>query len=352
MPSIEDVAKRAGVSIATVSRTFRSPGLLSDTTQRRVLEAARELNYQPRNVRNAVTRAPAPDAIGFQFFAARSVDTAQSNAFYSAVLLGAQEEAAALGFHLLVHTTDRHRLAQELPGMVRDDVIGGMLIVGAGVDPVTLSRFSEAVPHIILLDDVDTTGRFECVTSDGFGGGFAATRYLLDIGHRRIGFFLPENDVQPFQERFYGYTCALVKAGIIPDSALVAGGTFEDREGEREAHLIGLFSQSEPPTALLTANDEYAFFALRTLRRMGRRVPEDISLIGFDDIPFSAHTEPSLTTMCVDRERMGRLAVQRLVMRIRNPDMGRGASHIPIRNQVPVSLVVRQSCRRLDRALL
>jgi DNA-binding LacI/PurR family transcriptional regulator len=347
MPSIEDVAKRAGVSITTVSRTFRSPGLLSEKTQRRVLEAARELNYQPRAARPGVSRETAVDAIGFQFFADRPDDTLQSNAFYAAMLLGAQEEASSLGFHLIVHTTDRHRLAQELPPMVRAEVIAGMLLVGAGVDAVTLAHFADTVPHIILVDDWDMTGQLESVTSDGFDGAFEATRYLVEQGHRRIGFFLAEENVRPFQERLNGYISGLFHAGIPLDRNLVIGGTFEDRVAEREARLASLFTQPDPPTAFLTANDEYAFLVLRTLRRLGRRVPEDISVIGFDDLPFSAHTEPSLTTVRVDRETMGRLAVQRLVMRIRNPD-GRGRlSRTSIRNQVPVSLVIRHSCRRL-----
>jgi len=315
MPSIEDVAKRAGVSIATVSRTFRSPGLLSEKTQRRVLDAARELNYKPRGTRVGLARGTAVDTLGFQFFADRPDDTLQSNAFYAAMLWGAQEEASSLGYHLIVHTTDRHRLAQELPAMVREEVIAGMLLVGAGVDAMTLAHFADTVPHIILVDDVDTTGQIECVTSDGFGGAFEATRYLVEQGHRRIGFFQAEENVRPFQERLNGYISALFHAGIMPDRHLVIGGTFEDRVEEREERLVSLFTQPDPPTALLTANDEYAFLALRTLRRLGRRVPEDISVIGFDDIPFSAHTEPSLTTVHVDRETVGRLAVQRLVMR-------------------------------------
>lgn len=344
MPSIEDVAKKAGVSVSTVSRTFRSPRLLSEKTQTRVLEAARELNYQPRSVRTAVTRDSASDALGFQFFAERSTDTLQSNTFYAGMLLGAQEEASALGFHLLVHTTDRHRLAQELPRMVQDGVISGMILVGAGVDPVTLARFAEAVPHIILLDDVDTSNRLECVTSDGFGGGFAATRALLERGHRRIAFFLPEEDVHPFQERLFGYISALFQAGITPDHSLVLTGKFADSSEQREARLAALMTGPDAPTALLVANDEYAFFVLAALRRLGKRVPDEVSIIGFDNIPFSAHTDPPLTTVHVDREAMGRLAVQRLVSRIRSGEKQIGSASGSVRHQVPVSLVYRHSC--------
>jgi Transcriptional regulators len=356
MSSIHDVAKRAGVSTATVSRTFRSPGLLTEETQRRVLEAAKQLGYRPRRARSAAATtgedAPRPreareEAIGFQFFADRPADTLQSNAFYAPMLMGAQEEAAALGMHLLVHTTDRHRLAKELPKMVQDEAIAGSLLVGTGADPATLARFSERLPHLVLLDDLDPTGQFECVTSDGFGGMFEATNYLLGLGHRRIGFFLVEEEVRPFRERLHGYVSALFRAGITPDPAMVLGGRFEDPDEERIARLAALVTHPDPerrPTALLASNDDYAFYALRHLRRLGLRVPEDISLIGFDDTPFSTHTDPPLTTVRVDKEAMGRLAVQRLVARIRSPEGG--TTHHPVHNQMPVSLVVRQSCCR------
>lgn len=362
MPSIQDVAEKAGVSVATVSRSFRTPELLTEETKRRVVEAARQLNYTPRRTRAAGTAGEggaadsaeggagreAPDAIGFQFLADRPTDTLQSNTFYAPMLMGAQEAAAEAGLHLLVHTTDRHRLARALPRMVEEQAIVGMVLVGsAGADPATLARFADLVPHLILLDDPDATGRFESVTSDGFGGARAATRYLLELGHRRIAFFLAEEEVRPFRERLHGYAGALLDAGIMPDPALVIGGRFEDSDEARRDRIVQTLTGMPPgqrPTALLTANDEYAFVVLRVLRQIGLRVPDDISLIGFDDISFSTHTDPPLTTVHVDGEAMGRLAVQRLVARL-HPYWKEEAA--PVQNRLPVSLVVRQSCRAI-----
>jgi DNA-binding LacI/PurR family transcriptional regulator len=352
MPSIDDVARKAGVSTATVSRSFRSPALLSDETQQRVLDAASQLNYRPRGSRVRVAPADAaPDVartnhetIGFQFCADRPEDTLLSNAFYAEMLMGAQDEAVALGLNMLIHTTDRHRLTKALPKMVQDQAISGMLLVGTGADPETLAYFAESVPHLILLDDRDPTGRIECVTSDGFGGAREATNYLMECGHRRIGFFLGEENVRPFQQRLHGYISALFDAGIVPDPNLIIGGEFDEADELRTERVRRVVQSAHKPTALLVANDQHAFDLLRILRRLGLQVPDDISVIGFDDIPFCTHTDPPLTTVRVDKANMGRLGVRRLYAHLHSGD---GAKPLPAHNELPVSLVIRQSCRRL-----
>lgn len=348
MPSIHDVAKKAGVSTATVSRTFRSPDLIAEETHGRVMEAARQLKYSPRGSRTVKTKTKDPavthEAIGFQFFADRPGDAPASNAFYAPMLMGVQEEAAALGLNLLVHATDRHRLSRDLPKMVQDRSIAGMLLVGAAGDAEVLSLFAACVPHIVLLDNRDRTERFESVTSDSFNGTYAATQYLLTLGHRRIAFFLPESGVESFQDRLHGYISALFDVGITPAPSLVIRGEYDDSDEMRETRLAELFGKADRPTALLTANDEYAFFALRSLRRLGLRVPEDVSLIGFDDVSFSTHTDPPLTTVRVDKEAMGRFAVRRLLARMQ----GTADTRTPIQHRLPVTLVRRQSVSGLS----
>ena len=353
MASIRDVAREAGVSPATVSRTFTSPGLINEQTQKRVLAVANQLNYFPPRLRTpraksttAIPRMSQPhNAIGFQFFAAEQNDTLGSNTFYAPVLAGAQAEAATLGLHLLVHTTDRHSLSREMPKMISEQAIGGMLLVGTA-DPAILCSFAERVPHIILVDNRDETCVHESVQSDGFGGMYAAASHLLKLGHRRIGFFLAESGVATFQDRLRGYVCALFEAGISPEAErIIASGPGDDA---REARLTAVLSASpgNRPTALLTANDHYAFLAMRVCRRLGLSVPGDISIIGFDDIYLSQHTDPPLTTVRVDKEQLGRIAVKRLHARIHTEE-GTPRVEAPVRHEVPVSLIQRQSCRAL-----
>lgn len=345
MSSIHEVAKQAGVSTATVSRTFSSPDLINEQTQKRVLEVAKRLNYQPRRQRTLAARtlSPITDAIGFQFFAAEATDTLSSNHFYAPVLSGAQAEAASLGLHLLLHTTDRRSLRQEIPKMILERAVGGMLLVGTA-DPAILETFSHHVPNIVLVDNRDETGAYESVVSDGFGGAFTATRYLQELGHRRIAFYLGEPDVATFRDRLRGYLCAQFEAGHLPVQDWIVGSG--DPKADRK-RLAALLTGPEAPTAVLAANDDvHALIVLNLCRELGLNIPGDLSLVGFDDVPITQLTTPPLTTVRVNTEYMGRLAVRRLYARMQ-VDTPTSETSLSVCHQIPVTLVERNSCRSL-----
>ncbi len=348
MNSIREVAKQAGVSTATVSRAFNTPELISALTHKRVLEAADRLNYRPLRARQrsaapAEAAAPTDEAfIGFQFFGASPSDLPQANAFYAPLLAGAQVAAAERGLHLLVHTTDRHQLALQLPKMVREQTVAGMLLVGTA-DPEILSVFLERVPQIVLVDHRDPTRRHDCIVSDGLGGAMAATKYLFELGHRRIAFLRDDVSAASFQDRLRGFVCAHFEAGRAVDPQLAV--TMQSAATILSL-LPDLLALPDPPTALLAANDTLALAVMQACRTLGLSIPDDLSLIGFDDIEFSAQTWPPLTTVRVEKEEMGRLAVARLQERLRAPNNSPEALP-PVTMEVPVSLVVRQSCRPL-----
>ena len=352
MSSIHEVAKQAGVSTATVSRTFNTPGLLNAQTQQRVLEAARQLDYRPHRGRARKSGASAAGGkaagtqeafIGFQFFSQSPTDILQSNAFYAPILAGAQAEAASTNLHLLLHTTDRHQMAQGLPKMVSEQAIAGMLLVGTA-DPEILSAFLEHVPQIMLVDNRDATGKHDCIVSDGLGGVLEATRYLFGLGHTRIAFLLDDVQVVTFQDRLRGFVCAHFERGLsVSPSQIITSVPKQDTE-ERIREFLRM---PERATALIAANDTLALIAAQVCREVGVGIPEDLSLIGFDDIEFSAQFWPPLTTVRVNKELIGRLAVNRLQMRLQAKDNSPEATP-PITIQVPVSLIERQSCRRLS----
>lgn len=283
-------------------------------------------------------------AIGFQFFSDRETEKSQLNAFYAPMLMGAQQEAASNGFNLLIHTTDGHLLSKEVPRMVSQRSVDGMLLVGVTNSAEFLPVFSEYIPHIVLLGDPDPSRQYESVVSDGFGGMYQATQFLLELGHKRIGFFLAEAEIRIYQDRMYGYASALLDAGITPNPQLIIGNKTGDSFESRELRLTNMLARPDRPTALLVANDDYALYVMRILRRMGLRVPQDISLIGFDDASFSLHSDPPLTTVSIDKEAMGRLAAKRLIARIHAPDQ---SLQYPVVNKVSTSLVIRQSCQYL-----
>jgi len=359
VPSINDVAKLAGVSISTVSRTFSGPGTISILTQERVLEAARSLNYRPRATRTATkqrsVRGPGvgADTIGFQFFAATPEDSLACNTFYAPILAGVQLEANAIGWHVLVHTTDRHTFGQEMPRLLEEGAINGLLLVG-GADPPVLAAFAERVSLIVLIDNYDYTMMYDSVVSDGFAGAYAATRHLIERGHRRIAFFSPEIEVAAFQERQRGYVCALIEAGIpfCSEFLYVFDSDNEDMS-PREARLTELLTTAETAvTAIVGANDRHATFAMRICRRLGLRVPEEISIVGFDDVQESVHSDPPLTTVRVNKEALGRLAVRRLQARLEERERANGPI-LPIgRHELSVNLIVRESTARCPEPII
>jgi DNA-binding LacI/PurR family transcriptional regulator len=342
MATIHDVAQKAGVSVASVSRTFSSPELMNDHTRQRVLEAARLLDYRPRQRRTPLNVTSANLCVGFQFFAADATDNLQSNDFYAPMLVGVQAEASMLGLHLMLHTTDRHAMSQELPRMILEQAVGGMLLVGTA-EPAILAAFAKHVPQIVLLDNRDETGQFESVISDGFGGTYAAVQHLLQLGHRRIGFYVMDPDVTTFRDRRRGYRVAMCEAGFGAETVQIVSG----RNQTECARAFGaLFRSAQPPTALVAANDAQALDIVRMSRQIGLKIPDDLSLIGFDDIPFSTHVDPPLTTMRVNKEFMGRLAVRRLYARMQEGHINDG-SEPAVSTHIPVFLIPRDSCRAI-----
>ncbi|MBC7806220.1 MAG: LacI family DNA-binding transcriptional regulator [Akkermansiaceae bacterium] len=356
MSSIREVAKHAGVSPATVSRAFGTPNLINEQTKIRVFESARTLDYAPprqRSISEAKTRQRLqqrsasflPDTLGFQFFSPgdETTDTISANTFYAPVLSGAQAEAQELGVHLLVNTTNRHRLLKEPPRMVREKTIGGMLLVGTA-DKEVLDVFRSYTQEMVLVDHHHADCPFESIISDSFGGAYAATRHLIELGHRKIGFFLGGLPMGTFQYRENGYLSALFAEDIAPNPEWVIG------ESENVTQLISelraVLTATDRPTAIVAANDHNALMVLRLCAEIGLRVPQDLSVIGFDDIEFASHAAPPLTTVRVNKEFMGRYAVRRLWERIgrRANTARREEDAPPICHVLPVTLVVRQSC--------
>lgn len=348
MATIQEVARLAGVSTATVSRSFNSPGLLSKETERRVLEVADRLNYRPRKARLSRNRSAAESGltaatVGFQFFAASAGDTLAVNDFYGPVLAGAMDEASELGLNLLVHTTHRKRLSEELPKMVRDQAVSGLLLVGTA-DPEILDMFSAQISQIVLVDNRDAHGNFDGIVSDGFRGATEAVNYLYKLVHRRIGFLWQTPEIVTFQDRYHGYLCALHEHGLPIDRDLIlcTKGPDEDTQPEMEEYL----NRRDRPTAIFCVNDFNAVTFMRACRARNVRVPDDISVIGFDDIQLASHSHPALSTIRVPKEYLGRLGVRRLLYHLQNP-RPRPGDEAPILIEVPVTLVERSSCRPL-----
>jgi len=244
---------------------------------------------------------------------------------------------------MVVRTLPRYEALLEMPKMSREQAVTGALLVGAAPRHV-ISEFVDQLPSTVLVDNKLPGISLDSVMSDGFGGMLEATRYLLDLGHRKIGFVLNEPSAPSFQDRLRGYICAHYDAGLTPNPKWIL---MARRNQDVEMLLTGMLRDDDRPTAIVAANDMNAFTVMKACRDTGLSIPGDISLIGFDDMPFSIHAYPPLTTVAVDKQYMGRLAVRQLQRRIEEAGSAEGRIDPPIEITVLVSLVKRGTCRNI-----
>ncbi|GAB4195768.1 MAG: LacI family DNA-binding transcriptional regulator [Roseiflexaceae bacterium] len=336
--TMEDIARRSGVSLTTVSLVLRDKPGINDETRRRVMEVARELGYRKRS---------SPDTSGGQSLQqigvitkARAGDQPQVNPFYGPVVAGIEAACRRQQINLLYATVavDLDNYPEDLPRMLAEAQLDGIILVGAFVDHTIDQLLQRRGLPAVLVDAYASTHAYDAVVSDNFRGAYEAVSYLIGLGHRRIGLAGTLPDAYPsIAERRNGYLQALADHQIseryFADTHLV--------HEEIEAATAALLSQHPAITALFCANDMTAISAMAAARTLRRHLPEDLSVVGFDDIDLAAHVTPGLTTMHVDKISMGRLAVQALAHRLEFPETS------CVTTVLRPSLVERQSARRL-----
>ncbi|MFE4537581.1 LacI family DNA-binding transcriptional regulator [Streptomyces scopuliridis] len=305
--NITDVAREAGVSITTVSHVFSGRRHVAEKTREHVLNIVRELGYEPNQVaRSLRTRRSHTLAL---------IIPDITNPFYTSLARGLQDVGAAAGYQVIVCNTDGDPRSEQaaLKQMItrRVDGIGfaGYFNHVRDVAPVLAS----GIP--VVLVGVGTPGPgVDVLSTDDIAAGELATRHLLDRGHRRIGFITGPEREGPPADRVAGYRKALSEAHVRFRTIYVARTRFS-RDGGAEA-MGRLLELSHPPEAVICTNDMVAIGALDTARSHGLRVPDDVAVMGFDDIEAAALISPSLTTVSVrPREQgqgIGRLLLQRL----------------------------------------
>jgi LacI family transcriptional regulator len=318
--TIGDVARASKTSVSTVSLVLRSkPGIGLDT-RRRVLEAARALGYRRQSPAPA-SREQATRNIGLILRArarSRDVKLPVVNPFYSWVVAGIDAAAQDQRFNLLYASlpVDSANRPLDLPRHLLDQELDGVLIVGAFDEDTVDEIAADRTAPVVLVDAPTRPARFDAVVSDNEGGAYEAVRHLIDLGHRHIALIAPVPQADPvFSQRRDGYLKAIREAGLT-DYALQDATTPEEI-----ADAVAPLLQRHPHiTAAFGSNDAFAIAALRGAQDLGRRVPEDLSVIGFDDIELGSQTSPPLSTMAVDKLSMGMHGVQLLHHRLAWPD--------------------------------
>jgi LacI family transcriptional regulator len=327
--TIRDVAREAGVSVATVSRVFNDSGPVNETTRRRIQDVARRLRYAPDSAaRSLITRRThtlgvlLPDLYG---------------EFFSEVIRGIDQTAQASGYHLLVSSSHNERDEIEAALRTMRGRVDGLIVMTPDVDAQALvMNLPESHPVVLLNCSVDGAG-WDTINVDNEGGARAMTRHLVELGHRDIAFVSgPARNVDA-AERLHGFRVAMAEAGLAARTEFELPGEFTEASGYAAAHRA--LALAPRPSALFCANDSMAIGALSGLRDAGLRVPDEIAVVGFDDIPIARYMSPPLTTVHVAIGELGARA-----MRVLLDGVARKSQHVRRQETLPTTLVVRRSC--------
>ncbi|WP_018184057.1 LacI family DNA-binding transcriptional regulator [Kaistia granuli] len=335
--TIQDVARRAGVSTATVSRALALPDRVAVATREAVFSAIRETGYTP----NAAARSLRAKSTKMVLVLLPGI----GNSFFTPVLNALEEVFTEAGYGVLIgYTRQSRRRETHYARVIRAGQVDGVLVVTGNVPrDEEFASVPDTVPKSLMFSEVPGTEHISVFDVDNRNASAAAVRYLISQGHRRIAHIPGAEGGLEAQERLGGYCDALRDAGLPVDEALIWRGAsnFDFASGDRAAARY--FDLADKPTAVFAAADEIALGFMRALKNKGVGIPADVSVIGFDDTEYAIHYDPALTTMRQPRTEMGRLAASDLLRRMAARDGAVPTSKV----RLPCELVVRESVRRL-----
>lgn len=328
------IAKMAGVSVATVSRTLNQPEKVRPELRRRILEIARQQNYVYHSAAADLKRQKS-NAIGVLF-------PTTIGPLFAETLMAIQEEAQEHHMALIVGNTMYKRTEEaRLVKQFQERRVAGIIFTGYGLGQESLihNLVRQGVPCVVTYENLEGT-EIDYVGFDNLKAAYNATNFLISMHHRRIGLIIgPYKKMGRLEKRFKGYQQALKDNGIKFDPALVVSTEPEFFEGKQA--MLQLLALPKPPTAVFAVSDHLAVGALASIKQAGLNVPENISLVGFDGVEFTAYCDPPLTTVKVPAYEMGRLAAKVLL------DALDQDHRVPLQYCLDTDLVVRNSCAEL-----
>ncbi len=333
MVNIKDVAKLAGVAPITVSRVINHSGSVNPATRERVQRAINELHYVPNTLAQSL-RSKQTHTIALLL-------SDITNPFWTTIARGVEDAAAEKGFHTILCNTDEdpEKEATYL-NLLLQRRVDGIVIAPTTNDKLRLTALKRHQLPCVLIDRRVDGFKSDVVCGDNRGGAELLTEHLIRLGHRQIALVSGPHSISSAEERAEGYRAALRKHRIPIEESLIFRGEFKQDSGYQ---LVKRLLERDPrPTAIFAANNLIAVGALQALREIGLRVPEDIALVCFDDIPYASAIEPFLTVVAQPAYEMGRTAAGLLMERL--------AATRNIRTREVVlapELVVRQSCGQM-----
>lgn len=340
---MEDIARLAGVSKSAVSLALSGkPGIGSETRDR-IMQIAKEHGYAVK------TRSGKPEAVTksltFLAFANSSIisDRYYQQPFFRELIHFIEERCRAYGYSLIFAAIEMENYEKEITQFVEERQTDGVILLGTNLDRSKIEEIAGLIPHLVVLDTCFETLPVHFVEINNFMGAYQAGTYLCENGHRNMGYLASNLRIHNFDERKRGFLAALQESGCSSDIQAefqVSPTTMTSQAELREQIEAYVRTGKELPTAFYCECDYIAISAIKTLSEMGYRVPEDISILGFDNINESQIVSPELTTVHVEKERMAQLAVELLIDSI-------GSNPPKTKCKVDTVLVPRLSCRTI-----
>ena len=319
-PTLADVARLAGVSSATASRVLTGSARVQLQTKDKVEQAMMRLGYaRNRAARSAVSRRAGAVAL----VVGEETIRVFADPFFARMLRSVSQELSSADSQLVVLTLHSPREYQAVSRYLRSGHVDGALFVSMHGRP-DFDYESLGIPLVLCGRPVAGGAALAYVDADNIGGASAAVRYLLDSGRKAVATIAGPPDMAPGIDRLLGYRQALLGAAAVPDPGMIAYGDFSAVSGQHA--LLRLIDHRPGIDAVFAASDLMAAGALHALRRLGRRVPHDVAVIGFDGLPAAQQTDPQLTTVRQPVAAMGTCMVSELLAQIADP--GRKPSHV------------------------
>lgn len=334
MPSQKDVAKRAGVSFMTVSRVINNRENVDEKTRGRVLKVIKELSYYPNNLGRGLNTNKT-FSIGIVIPFATQIFGIP---YYVELMNGVEKACAEYNYEILLYPKKEEQEKVDYLKLFFERKVDGMLIIAPAINDSQVKLIDEKDIPCVVVDGRQAGNNVIFIDADNVKGGFMATEYIIQQGHKKIGFISGWDFVRNGIDRLTGYKNALKKYNIPINEECIVEGDFTQYSGY--TGMMKLLKLPNKPTAIFAANDGMAIGAIKAIKEKNLRVPEDISLIGYDDIEIANYINPPLTTIKQFSFDMGYGAADLLIRKINNKNE-------KLESKVfDVQLVIRNSVRK------
>ncbi|MED4226617.1 LacI family DNA-binding transcriptional regulator [Neobacillus cucumis] len=331
---MQDIAKLAGVSPGTVSNALNNRKGVGKETKERILKIAEELGYNRSSKEEC-------NIIRFIIFKKQGYVDADTP-FFSALIEGTERECRAEGYELIVsHIIHSEHTDEDIQEIIKEDQTAGVLLLATEMDEIDIQPFEKLNIPVILLDNYFNGVNFDHVLINNEQGAYQAVKYLVENGHKEIGCIGSTKPINNFRYRYEGFKEALIQQGLpihheyVIELEPTLDGAYRDMKERLNDKNFRL------PTAFFAFNDFIALVAMRAMTEKGIKIPEEVSIVGFDDMPFCEISNPRLTTVRVYKQYIGKSAVKRLLEKISNKDQ------LKLKLEINTELIERESVKRI-----